>query len=221
MKRTAATDDDMRTSRTREVRDGWAYALLVPSLWTRLPVDPVGSRAVVRRLLDERFASLPRDAVARLRHEAERELRRTVEQAVDAGAVELWLHTGLVRGLTLAASLTVTVVPGAGAPGLAGLVGAADGGVVSTELVPVPEGQAVRRLKHTAAGTDPGATGGVLRDALPPATVVEWVHPVPDSADLLLLTFATTHAEPVREALVALFDAVGASLTWSRGAGVA
>lgn len=221
MKPPAATGDDMRTSRARQVRNGWGYALLVPSLWTRLPVDPVGSRAVVRRLLDERFASLPRDAVARLRNQAERELRRSVEQAVDAGAVELWLHTGLVRGLTLAASLTVTVVPGAGAEGLVGLVGAPGGDVVSTQLVPVPDGQAVRRLKRTAAGTDPEATRGVLRDALPPATVVDWVHPVPESADLLLLTFATTHAEPVREALVALFDAVGASLVWSRGAGVA
>ena len=216
MTRRAATDDDMRLSRAQEVHDRWAYTLLVPSLWTRLPVDPVGSRAVVRRLLDERFAALPRDAVARLRHEAERELRRSVEQAVGIGAVELWLHTGLVRGLTLAASLTVTVVPGAGAEGLAGLVGTPADEVVSTGLETVSDGQAVRRLKRTAAGDDPQAARGVLRDALPPATVVEWVHPVPESADLLLLTFATTHAEPVREALVALFDAVGASLRWSR-----
>ena len=50
------------------------YRLVLPTGWTRLPVDPAGMRVAVRSLLRRRFAQHPRDATATLRHEVEREL---------------------------------------------------------------------------------------------------------------------------------------------------
>lgn len=191
----------------------WEYALLLPPGWSRLPLDPVRSRATMRRLIDERFARLPRDKVATLRRELELEVRRVVERAASAGAVDLWLQTELVRGVAISASLTVTVVPAAGGDGLESLVAGTDAELRSSELVEVGVERAVRRVRVTAAGPDPAGERGVLADVLPSATVVEYLFAIPDSPKLLLLSFATT-THQVLDALVALFDAVGQSLEW-------
>lgn len=194
---------------------GWEYVLLIPPGWSRLPLDPAGLRTTMRRLLDQRFARLPRDKVARLRRELELELRRTVDRAAEAGAIDLWVQTELIRGVAVSASLMVTVLDAVGTGGLAPVLEVVDAEIRTSELIRVGPDSAVRRLRVTAPGPDPAGDRGVLADMLPEATVVEYFFAVPDSRSLLLLSFSTATAQ-VADALVALFDAVAQSLEWRR-----
>lgn len=195
---------------------GASYALLLPPGWWHVPLETAAARRSVKRLLDDMFARMPRDRVARLRHELEQEMRSLVARAVDAGSVDLWMLAQPVRGLPVTASLTTTVVPAAADGDRTALVqGLAGHGVDQVEQVLLPCGPAVRRLRRTAPLATPpaGEDARTLAEATPGATVVEYVLDVPESRDLLLLTFSTTSA-PVADALVAVFDAVAESLEW-------
>ena len=205
----------MTRTTTRPLPEGGAsYALLLPPGWWHVPLETAAARRSVKRLLDDAFARMPRDRVATLRHELEREMRALVARAVDAGSVDLWMLAQPVRGLPVTASLTTTVVPAVGdrAGVAAGLAGP---GVEQVEPVLLPAGPAVRRLRRTGplASPPPGEAERTLAEATPEATVVEYLLDVPDARDALLLSFSTTSA-PVADALVAVFDAVAESLEW-------
>lgn len=192
----------------------WQYQLLLPPGWWHIPLDPVGSRAAIRSLLRQRFAALPRDRVAGLRREIERELAARALRAVEAGAVDLWVQANVLRGLPVTAALTVSVLPVVGdahSSQLAEALKAPD--VVELGVVVIDAGQAVRRVRRTAAGSDPDGHLGVLDDALPAATLVEYLIPMPEPGEVLLLSFSTP-VDELAEVFTALFDAVAASLMW-------
>ena len=192
----------------------WQYQLLLPPGWWHVPLDPDGSRAAIRSLLNQRFAALPRDRVAALRRDIERELATRALRAVDAGAVDLWIQADVVHGLPVTAALTVSVLPVVGDQQSAQLADALQApDVVELGVVVIDAGQAVRRIRRTAAGSDPDGHLGVLDDALPAATLVEYLIPLPEPGEVLLLSFSCP-VDELAEVFTALFDAVAASLMW-------
>ena len=53
----------------------------------------------------------------------------------------------------------------------------------------------------------------MLDDALPAATLVEYLIPMPEPGEVLLLSFSTP-VDELAEVFTDLFDAVAASLMW-------
>lgn len=183
---------------------GWS--LLLPPGWWHIPLDERRGQSVTA-LLDRRLASLPRDRVATLRRELDGELTRLVERAVANGAVELYLSVDLMRGLPVAASFLVTVVPvgpGRSAAELAGLMGDQPGDEVGVLEV---AGAPAARVRRREPVTDGLPTGELA------VTRLQVYVPVPDTTELLLLSFSTP-MDPIADAMVALFDAIAGSLRW-------
>lgn len=183
---------------------GWS--LLLPPGWWHIPLDERRGQSITA-LLDRRLASLPRDRVAALRRELDGELTRLVERAVDNGAVEMYLHVDLLRGLPVAASCLVTVVPVGpvmSAAELAGLLGDQPGDEVGVLEV---AGAPAARVRRREPVTDGMSTGEL------PVTRLQVYVPVPDTTELLLLSFSTP-MDPIADAMVALFDAIAGSLCW-------
>jgi hypothetical protein len=216
------------------------YDLLLPPGWTRVPLERSGARRLARRLVAERAGDQPRDTVTRARVVLERELLSVVDRAVDAGAADMFMVAQRRSGQPVAATLTVMFVPPAGGsdgrlldpPELADRLRAPGG---ETDVTDLPTGPAVRRVRVLAgpatlgmpvadvdahADVDVAAADAAGDVDLAPAdsvdvVVVDYVVPVPDSAGThLLLTFSSPNLV-VRDAMVALFDAVATTLRWT------
>jgi hypothetical protein len=187
---------------------GWS--LLLPPGWWHIPLDERRGQSVAA-LLDRQLASLPRDRVATLRRELEGELTRLVERAVANGAVEMYLNVDLMRGLPVAASCLVTVVPTGAvtalpAAELAGMMAERPGDEVGVlEVAGAPAARVRRREPVTDAD---GLSTGELA-----VTRLQVYVPVPNTAEMLLLSFSTP-MDPIADAMVTLFDAIAGSLRW-------
>ncbi len=186
---------------------GWS--LILPPGWWHVPLDERRGQSLTA-LLDRQLASLPRDRVARLRREVEAELTRMAERAVANGAVDLYLNIDLVRGLPVAATCLVTVVPtgvGAALPPaeLAAIMGdRPDDEVGVLEVAGAPAARVRRREPVDEAGISTGEL---------PVTRLQVYVPVPNKAEMLLLSFSTP-IDPIADAMVTLFDAIAGSLRW-------
>lgn len=187
---------------------GWS--LLLPPGWWHVPLDERRHQSITA-LLDRQLASLPRDRVATLRRELEGELTRHIERAVESGAVEMYLNVDLVRGLPVAASCLVTVVPVGFGPALAAtelaaLMGDQAGDEVGVlEVAGVPAARVRRR--EPVIDADGLSTGELA------VTRLQVYVPVPNTTEMLLLSFSTP-IDPIADAMVALFDAIAGSLRW-------
>ncbi|MGH8922536.1 MAG: hypothetical protein ACRD0H_30070, partial [Actinomycetes bacterium] len=185
---------------------GWS--LLLPPGWWHIPLDERRGQSVTA-LLDRQLASLPRDRVTTLRRELDGELTRQVERAVGNGAVEMYLHVDLLRGLPVAASCLVTVVATGAATALpaaelAALLGdRPDDEVGVLEVAGVP----AARVRRREPVTGDLSTGGLA------VTRLQVYAPVPGTPEMLLLSFSTP-MDPIADAMVALFDAIAGSLQW-------
>lgn len=189
---------------------GWS--LMLPPGWWHVPLDERRGQSVTA-LLDRQLASLPRDRVARLRRELEGELTRMAERAAQNGAVDMYLSVDLMRGLPVAATCLVTVVPtGVGtalpAAELAAMMGdRPDDEVGVLEVAGTPVARVRRREPVDEAD---GFSSGDL-----PVTRLQVYIPVPNQAEMLLLSFSTP-IDPIADAMVALFDAIAGSLRWKQ-----
>lgn len=189
---------------------GWS--LMLPPGWWHVPLDE-RRRQSVTALLDNRLASLPRDRVATLRRELEGELTRMAERAAHNGATDLYLSVDLMRGLPVAASCLVTVVPtGVGtelpAAELAAMMGdQPDDEVGVLEVAGAPAARVRRREPVDEAD---GFSTGEL-----PVTRLQVYVPVPNKAEMLLLSFSTP-IDPIADEMVMLFDAIAGSLRWKQ-----
>ncbi len=186
---------------------GWS--LVLPPGWWHVALDERRGQSV-KALLDRQLASLPRDRVATLRREVEAELTRMAERAVENGAVDMYLNIDLVRGLPVAATCLVTVVPtgvGTALPPaeLAAIMGDRpddEAGVL--EVAGAPAARVRRREPVDEAGISTGEL---------PVTRLQVYVPVPNKAEMLLLSFSTP-IDPIADAMVALFEAIAGSLRW-------
>lgn len=189
---------------------GWS--LLLPPGWWHIPLDEHRGQSV-KALLDRQLASLPRDRVATLRRELDGVLTRLVERAVANDAVEMYLNVDLMRGLPVAASCLVTVVPvglGTALPAaeVAALMGDRHGDEVGVLEVAGALAARVRR-REPVTDTDGLSTGKLA------VTRLQVYVPVPNTTEILLLSFSTP-MDPIADAMVTLFDAIAGSLRWKQ-----
>ncbi len=196
------------------------YRLVLPPGWRRIPVRS-GSAEVIRQILDERIAALPRnlprDRVAKARAELEGRLRRQIAAARQASAVDLYLPVDLMHGALVGASFLVSEGPyGAGAgldadPMMVVASLAAQGGGAS--LAAVGGVPAVRTER--AAPADPA------REIELGSRRVDYVVPVPGRPGRwLMVAFSTVGggdpADEYADILVELFDAMMTTFRWTR-----
>lgn len=193
---------------TGAVGTQWDWVLLLPPGWIRLPTAAAEGRRAVRALLDRRLRHLPRDEIAAGRRTMERELREYLAEARDAGASDVYAQFDLIQGMPVSAGLTVARVSIAGddqtlLQALTAVLGAA-GDVIESGPTSAGGLPALRRRRRFVRA---------LADGSPPLpqTAVDWVIPLPDSDDVLVLAFATS-TDQVADALVTLFDAIAESL---------
>lgn len=200
----------MSTPAANSVDGPAGWSLLLPPEWWHIPLDERRGQSVTA-LLDNRLASLPRDRVATLRRELDGELTRLAERAAHNGATDMYLSIDLVRGLPVAATCLVTVVPtGVGttlpAAELAAMMGDWPGDEVGVLEVAGAPAARVRR-REPMDETDGFSTGELA------VTRLQVYVPVPNTTEMLLLSFSTP-MDPVADAMVTLFDAVAGSLRW-------
>jgi hypothetical protein len=217
---TAAGTPDHRGRRVA----GWSM-LLAPGWW-HVRLDEHRHRSV-HQLFDRLLASLPRDQVFAARHELETEIGRVVDQAADAGGVELYLLVSPRYGVPLAASCIATVldfempreVPAAE---LARLL--TDGPDDEAGVLTVDGVESVRIRRATVTPSLPTGEDGepVLPEQLSlaeaaavlPDTRLEVQVRFPDGGRTLLLTFSTPLPPVLADAMVELFEAMAESVRW-------
>lgn len=208
------------------------YRLVLPDGWVRLPADPVALRPAVRRWLSGRFAGLPRDATAQLRHELEQELVELADRGVGVRAVDLLLLTLDVADRPLSGSCLVSVLPVAlsGPEQLAALAETARPDALSSDVVPLGSGSGVRVVRDERpdepvaplTGQDAERAAAVVRELVGPGAVtaptqpptsraVDVFVPVPDAELTLLLSFSTP-VRPLFDPLTDLFTAIAGTV---------
>jgi hypothetical protein len=185
----------------RDIQSGTAsgYRLVVPEQWFAVDLDPGQRERSVTALVERQFTGV--DNAPHLKAQARRELLTRAEAAHATGGLEMFLSMQQVVGIPVAASLVTFLVPPVGEPVTAGDLArslSGDGRRVST--VDLPAGTAVRVLRRSGSGEDPGS-----------ATLKVFV-PVPGSGWLLLAFSAPLG--PLAPALTKLFDAICTTLRW-------
>lgn len=223
--------------------DSVPYRLVVPTAWTRLPMDPLGMRDAARAMLLRRYGSLPRDQTAKLRREVEQDLVALTHRAGSEYARMLLVLALEVSRRPITASCLVSLLPQA-VPDEAALQALAaeqaEGALTSVVeqlgdnrgVVVVREDQAP--LPTAPDGVDVAALAEQYAESIGLGDVPagpdapEWVPgtirhvdvhlPVPDSPRLLLLSFSTPLV-PLFEPLTELFLMMASTVQWDRGDG--
>lgn len=185
-----------------------AYRLILPPGWVRLPTVAAESRRDIRKLVDARFATLPRDTFAALRREVETTLVQTVRNAAANGANDLLLLVNDVAGIPVSASCVIyrASPPGADVALSARQLAANLGDRADVTVVPLAGGQAVRQRRLTTPRIQDGHADS--------STVLTYFVPIPDTFDYLVLAFSTSTL-PLADALCGLFDAMAATIQFS------
>ncbi|MEU3460228.1 hypothetical protein ABZ721_09745 [Streptomyces sp. NPDC006733] len=189
------------------------YQLLLPDGWFRIDLDPERREGAVDALVERQFRGV--DDAPIVKQQVREELRGRALDAYRNGGIELYMSLQAAGGLTVPASLLVTLVPqeslGSGVPvdELAGFL-AERGGPAEYEVTveDLPAGTSVRTRARTVPPAD-DPSGSAL-----PVTSVDYHVPVPGSEAYLLLSFSTP-LDPIADAMADLFDAVALSLKWS------
>jgi hypothetical protein len=199
------------------------YTLLLPPGWARLPTGP-DAPAAVTRLVNRRFQSVQADKRELLRRRVRREILSMLDRAQAAGGIEVHMLVDPVRGQAVSAACLASYVTSA-SPGrqltAADLLPEIEGAGATVSLATVGGGDAVRRFYVTEASPEPAGMDPAtaindvesMHAALPRATHVDYVVPVPGSDGHLLLSFSTATGE-VADELVQLFDAMATTLRW-------
>jgi hypothetical protein len=193
---------------------GWS--LLLPDTWSRIRLAK-DRREQVSALVERAFATVSRDQAVTLRRSLAKELVITADEAFREGGRELYLLTEVRRGMPLAASCVVTVVPqpipeGVGPEVLSNIFAADQPGsepaVVEAagELVPAVRRSEPKRFRSEVPGTgNPVIT----------FTGLDVFVPFPDRSQILLLTFRTP-MDQVADPMLLLFEAIAGSLRWRK-----
>lgn len=187
------------------------YQLLLPEGWFRITLEPTRRQASIDALVERQFKGL--DDAPHLKWQAQDDLLKRAIEAERNGGIELYLSLQQAGGLTIPASLLVSLVPSSQHGGISVqelaeyLLGNApkEQQVATGKL---PAGEAVRtRLRTVPPQEDP--SGNPL-----PTTALDYYIRIPRSEAYLLLSFSTP-LDPLADTLVELFDAVAGSLTWA------
>lgn len=193
------------TGTTAAVGDRWR--LLLPGGWTSLPTAPGEAERAIRRTVDRVLRGKPRDELVGFRVEVERGLRDLVERSREQGANRVHLLLEPVAGVPVSASLVVAELTHTDDAALAEAVEVVLGGgegVVQSGQVVVGEWPALRRVRRSLQSLAPEQVEPTWH------THVDYAVEV-GAGELLLLVFATS-TDALARPLVAMFDAVAATL---------
>jgi hypothetical protein len=188
------------------------YRLVLPREWQKIPVQR-GTDKAITALLDEAFARHGRDQVAQYRRELERRLRKLISQARQNAGVDLYLPLGR-RERNLPASFLVSYVE-------FGKPDAPDPRAVLAEVLANSRGGEPTELDDTPGiRTDRRYDADPSRDVAYPSRRVEYILPVPGTADSWLVSsFSTFGAgspdDDTATLLCALFDAIMGTFRWN------
>ncbi|GLY15126.1 hypothetical protein LWF15_12290 [Kineosporia rhizophila] len=204
----------MSTSETQPAATGWS--LLMPSTWSRIRLR-TDRREQVSALVGRAFGSISRDQGPALRRALERELLSLADEAFNGGGREFYVLTEIRRGLPVAATCVVTVVPQPVPPGvdaeiLARVLANAPGSepttvTVGEDVVPAVRRSEPKRFRSQEEGAEPFKVT---------FTGLDVYVPFPDGSQILLLTFRTP-MEQIAEPMSVLFEAIAGSLRFREG----
>ncbi|WP_371599097.1 hypothetical protein [Streptomyces sp. NBC_00564] len=204
------------------------YRMLLPDQWAQVPLRQ-GTEEAIRRILDDAYTRMPKDAppdrIGPYKRELERRFRGAVAQAQRTKALDLYLPVKPMGGnFSLGASILVSETP------LPRRVETTDrteptdlavqllsrDGVEGADLSSgeIDGALAVRREHVAEANPGEGAELASRR--------VEYIVSVPDDPDRWFVaafsTIGSGHPrDELSEALVEWFDAVMANFRWRRG----
>lgn len=187
---------------------GKPWELMLPPGWWTIPTRAEESRTSIVRLLDHTFRGTVRDELVTRRIEIDRELTQAVARAGQQGATHVHTLVRPVRGVPVSATLVVTPVTIGPAQDVAEAfahVLDSGGGVLEHGSVSLAGRPALRRVRRTPMTVEV-AGSEVSRWQ----TGVDYV--VDLGGDSLLMLGFTTLTDQVREAMVALFDAMAGTL---------
>ncbi|CAL9536768.1 hypothetical protein SUDANB2_04147 [Streptomyces sp. enrichment culture] len=196
------------------------YRLLLPEGWFRVRIEPELRERSVDALINRQFEGV--DNAPHLKQQLRDSLLSQAAAAFRDGGIELYLSLQKAGAVTIPASLLVTFLP----PKRGGQPTAQDIAAhlsadedLEVSVVDVSSGPAVRTRRRTGQSEQPVPSNmpGSPDQALPSVTL-DYQLPVPAADAWLLLTFSTPLVQ-IADAMVELFDAVAASLTWVGGDG--
>lgn len=200
--------DDVTLGETAVPIAGHPWELMLPPGWWTIPTRAEESRTSIVRLLDRTFRGTARDELVTRRIEIDRELTQAVARAAQQGATHVHTLVRPVRGVPVSATLVVTPVtigPTQDVAEAFAHVLHSGGGVLEHGRVTLGGRPALRRVRRTPMTVEVAGTA-VTRWQ----TGVDYVVDLGDDS-LLMLGF-TTLTDQVREAMVALFDAMAGTL---------
>ncbi|MFF0540069.1 hypothetical protein ACWDF1_19640 [Streptomyces coelicoflavus] len=203
------------------------YRIILPSDWEQIPLRH-GTEGALRRILDKAFIHIPPgsppDRVNVFKRELDRRLRATVARAQESNALDLYLPMRSTSDVNIGASIVVSETL---LPRHRGQVGAhseptdvavqllSQDGVMNADLSSgeLDGALAVRREYVAEADSGKGADLASRR--------VEYIVAVPDDPNRWFVAAfsAVGGGDPrdeLADALVEWFDAVMATLRWSR-----
>lgn len=126
------------------------FTIAVPPGWVRVPVGK-GSREVITAVLDRTFAGVHDPRAAGLRRQMHTALARQVRAAAAHSGVELYLPVERVHGVTVPASVVVSMPPLDGGEDPTDVLLAVVARRPGAEVVEIGGAPAVRTMEHLAA----------------------------------------------------------------------
>jgi hypothetical protein len=196
------------------------YRLVLPPGWCRIPLRS-GTSAAIRKMLNEKFAHLPRDTVAPYRIEIERRLKQQAAQARADGGVDMYFPVETSALGPLPASFAVSEIrldppseaAGNADPSLVVAALAADAIDAPGSRIVDLDGASGMRTEEIAAAA-PGAEFAYA------SRRVKYIVPMPGTPGRwLLVAFATPGAaDPagrLASLLIELFDAIMGTFRWT------
>lgn len=196
--------------------DGAGFAIVLPTNWELLDLDPRTRDRSVQRMVTRGLGKA--DHLARLRHEAVVAYRRMLVDAEDNGAFLAANVSETVAGTVLAASVLAFFVPlprGEDGTPMSGveemsvaLGQPAEGErALEVSIVELAVGRAVR-VRALARSELTGSDG-----RHPEVQVVRFFVPAPDLGGMLVMAFSTPSLFAA-DAFAELFDALARSASW-------
>ncbi|GAA2012874.1 hypothetical protein GCM10009839_04280 [Catenulispora yoronensis] len=183
------------------------YRLLVPAEgWDRIALDPEVWPRRIAALVERQFRGV--DNAPHLKAEMRADLDRRCRSAWEGGGVELYLVSMDIRGIPVAASLLVTLIPRPEGQVKPSLEAMAQGLAVEgrdARVEKMPAGKALVQRYKTPPQPGDGSTY--------PDTHYDALFDVPNTNSQLLLSFSTPVA-PLADVLTELFESVALSLVW-------
>lgn len=195
-----------RTERSIEAAGDWR--VLLPPGWITLPTEKDAAAKAISRLIDSALQGKPRDELIDVRIQLDRALREQARKAEKAGAKYLHALIHPVRGVPVSASLITSQVASRDPDELAAVLSTMLGeatGVVENGYTDVGDLGALRRVRRAMTPIDPADPSTEHM-----ATFVDYIVALDDSR-VLVMAFSTG-TEPIHEELIALFDAIAATL---------